>query len=46
MPGVGERLHFVEVQAWRELAQWAGDLKKSDELLVVGRLINDYRYAF
>jgi len=36
-----ERTHFVEVQAWRELAEWAGELKKGDGLLVIGRLVND-----
>ncbi len=36
-----ERTHFVEVQAWRELAEWAGELRKGDGLLVIGRLVND-----
>ncbi len=36
-----EKTHFVEVQAWRELAEWAGELKKGDGLLVIGRLVND-----
>lgn len=36
-----ERTHFVEVQAWRDLAEWAGELRKGEGLLVVGRLVND-----
>ncbi|MEZ0347939.1 MAG: single-stranded DNA-binding protein [Thermus sp.] len=36
-----ERTHFVGVQAWRDLAEWAGELKKGDGLLVIGRLVND-----
>ncbi|GGM99183.1 single-stranded DNA-binding protein [Thermus composti] len=36
-----ERTHFIEVQAWRELAEWAGELRKGDGLLVIGRLVND-----
>jgi len=36
-----EKTHFVEVQAWRDLAEWAGELRKGDGLLVFGRLVND-----
>jgi single-strand DNA-binding protein len=36
-----ERTHFLEVQAWRELAEWASELRKGDGLLVIGRLVND-----
>lgn len=36
-----EKTHFVEVQAWRDLAEWAGELRKGDGLLVIGRLVND-----
>nr|2IHF_A Chain A, Single-stranded DNA-binding protein [Thermus aquaticus] len=36
-----ERTHFLEVQAWRELAEWASELAKGDGLLVIGRLVND-----
>ncbi len=36
-----ERTHFIEVQAWRELAEWAGNLQKGEGLLVLGRLVND-----
>ncbi|SDE90724.1 single-strand binding protein [Thermus arciformis] len=39
--GEEERTHFIEVQAWRELAEWAGELRKGDGLLVIGRLVND-----
>ncbi|MBW6394494.1 single-stranded DNA-binding protein [Thermus sp. PS18] len=37
----GERTHFIEVQAWRDLAEWAGELKRGEGLLVIGRLVND-----
>ncbi|GAA5334185.1 single-stranded DNA-binding protein [Thermus hydrothermalis] len=36
-----EKTHFIEVQAWRDLAEWAGELRKGDGLLVIGRLVND-----
>ncbi len=36
-----EKTHFVDVTAWRELAEWAGELKKGEPLLVLGRLVND-----
>ncbi|WP_038048898.1 single-stranded DNA-binding protein [Thermus caliditerrae] len=36
-----EKTHFIEVQAWRDLAEWAGELKRGDGLLVIGRLVND-----
>ncbi|TBH17263.1 single-stranded DNA-binding protein [Thermus thermamylovorans] len=36
-----ERTHFIEVQAWRDLAEWAAELKRGDGLLVIGRLVND-----
>ncbi|MCS6869048.1 MAG: single-stranded DNA-binding protein [Thermus sp.] len=39
--GEEERTHFIEVQAWRELAEWAGELRRGDGLLVIGRLVND-----
>jgi single-strand DNA-binding protein len=38
-----ERTHFLEVQAWRELAEWASELRKGDGLVVLGRLVNDSR---
>ena len=36
-----EKTHFVDVTAWRELAEWAGELKKGDPVLVFGRLVNE-----
>ena len=39
--GAEERTHFVEVQAWRDLAEWAAELRKGDGLFVIGRLVND-----
>jgi single-strand DNA-binding protein len=36
-----EKTHFIEVQAWRDLAEWAGELRKGDGLLVIGRLVSD-----
>ncbi len=36
-----EKTHFVDVTAWRELAEWAGELKKGEPVLVIGRLVND-----
>ncbi len=36
-----EKTHFLEVQAWRALAEWAAELKKGDGLFVIGRLVND-----
>ena len=36
-----EKTHFFDVQAWRELAEWAASLKKGDGLFVMGRLVND-----
>ncbi|MDM7323863.1 MAG: single-stranded DNA-binding protein [Thermus sp.] len=43
-PGQGqveEKTHFIEVQAWRELAEWASELRRGEGLLVIGRLVND-----
>lgn len=37
----GEKTHFIEVQAWRGLAEWAAELKRGEGLLVIGRLVND-----
>lgn len=36
-----ERTHFVDVTAWRELAEAAGELKRGDGVFVQGRLVND-----
>ncbi len=36
-----EKTHFVDVTAWRDLAEWAGELKKGEPVLVLGRLVND-----
>lgn len=36
-----EKTHFLEVQAWRELAEWAGEFRKGEPVLVIGRLVND-----
>lgn len=40
--GNGERkTHFLEVQAWGELGEWAGYLGKGEQVLVFGRLVRD-----
>jgi single-strand DNA-binding protein len=39
--GPEERTHFLEVQAWRDLAEWAAELRKGEPVLVIGRLVND-----
>jgi single-strand DNA-binding protein len=36
-----EKVHYVEVQAWRELAEFAAELKKGDGAFLIGRLVND-----
>ncbi|MGQ9736224.1 MAG: single-stranded DNA-binding protein [Thermaceae bacterium] len=36
-----ERTHFLEVQAWRGLAERAAELRKGEPILVIGRLVND-----
>ncbi len=36
-----EKTHFLEVQAWRDLAEWARELRKGEPILVIGRLVND-----
>jgi len=36
-----ERTHFIDVTAWRDLAEWAGELRKGEPVLVIGRLVND-----
>ncbi len=36
-----EKTHFIDVTAWRELAEWAGELTKGEPVLVIGRLVND-----
>jgi single-strand DNA-binding protein len=36
-----ERVHFVEVNAWRDLGEACGELVKGDPVLVSGRLVND-----
>lgn len=36
-----EKTHFLEVQAWRELAEWAAEFRKGEPVLVIGRLVND-----
>lgn len=36
-----ERTHFVDVTAWRELAEATGELKRGDGVFVIGRLVND-----
>ncbi|GEM85744.1 single-stranded DNA-binding protein [Meiothermus granaticius] len=36
-----EKVHYVEAQAWRELAEFAGELKKGDGAFLIGRLVND-----
>ncbi len=39
--GEQERVHYVEAQAWRELAEFAAELKKGDGAFLMGRLVND-----
>jgi single-strand DNA-binding protein len=36
-----EKVHYVDAQAWREMAEWAGELKKGDGAFIIGRLVND-----
>lgn len=36
-----EKVHYVEAQAWRELAEFAAELKKGDGAFLIGRLVND-----
>ncbi|WP_299425518.1 single-stranded DNA-binding protein [uncultured Meiothermus sp.] len=39
--GDQEKVHYVEAQAWRELAEFAAELKKGDGAFLIGRLVND-----
>jgi single-strand DNA-binding protein len=39
--GEQEKVHYVEAQAWRELAEFAAELKKGDGAFLIGRLVND-----
>ncbi|MCS7068220.1 MAG: single-stranded DNA-binding protein [Meiothermus sp.] len=39
--GEQEKVHYVETQAWRELAEFAAELKKGDGAFLIGRLVND-----
>lgn len=39
--GDQEKVHYVEAQAWRELAEFAAELKKGDGAFLMGRLVND-----
>ncbi len=39
--GEQERVHYIEAQAWRELAEFAAELKKGDGAFLMGRLVND-----
>jgi single-strand DNA-binding protein len=36
-----EKVHYVEAQAWRDLADFAAELKKGDGAFLIGRLVND-----
>src|SRR5690625_1277365 len=36
-----ERVHFVDVTAWRELAVTCAELSKGDPVFVIGRLVNE-----
>jgi single-strand DNA-binding protein len=40
-PEEPERAHFIEVQAWRELAEWAAEFHKGEPVFVMGRLVVD-----
>ena len=39
--GEQEKTHYVDAQAWRELAEAAAELKKGDGVFLIGRLVND-----
>jgi len=39
--GEQEKVHYIEGQAWRDLAEWAAEFKKGDGAFVIGRLVND-----
>ncbi|WP_027883298.1 single-stranded DNA-binding protein [Meiothermus rufus] len=39
--GEQEKVHYIEAQAWRELAEFAAELKKGDAAFLMGRLVND-----
>jgi single-strand DNA-binding protein len=39
--GDQEKVHYVEAQAWRDLAEFAAELKKGDGAFLIGRLVND-----
>lgn len=36
-----DKVHYVNIQAWRELAEGCGELKKGSPVAIIGRLIND-----
>lgn len=36
-----ESTHFVDLNAWRELAEACGELAKGDPVFAIGRLVND-----
>ena len=39
--GEQEKTHFIDIQAWREMAEWAGGFAKGEAVFVIGRLVND-----
>ncbi|RDI95910.1 single-stranded DNA-binding protein [Meiothermus sp. QL-1] len=39
--GEQEKTHFIEAQAWRELAEYASELKEGEGVFFLGRLVND-----
>lgn len=38
---VTEKTLFIDVQAWRGLAEWGSEIRKGEPILVFGRLVND-----
>lgn len=36
-----EKVHFIDVSLWRELAEAAAELKKGDPVFITGRLVNE-----
>ncbi len=39
--GETEKVHYVDGETWREIAEFAGELKKGDGVFLIGRLKND-----
>lgn len=39
--GEQEKTHYIDAQAWREMAERAAELKKGEGVFLIGRLVND-----